>query len=1092
MGGGKNTIDGQNEDLLESNLTENDKWKIIFTNKSIKEFNRIHTTNHQNTAINKVSRIIDKNSDLSESFEELSEKINNFFYNLDPENFFSSEEKDYFEEFFKIDFFKERIFKFLSKQIPLNKWFDLENFDMVRLLYLLPCENSYKNPDSERLNIFEKSISTFQWRDLLNKYISELLPKVIWNAMSNNFQYISYLSYLITYPEFRGNKELENPKTIIEQLNLNKDTSIENLWHILEHYILELEFAYAEWNEEKVKIYSDVFYSILELANKFWILNEVDYSKRDFIKKLSSTLINKINKVTSNSELGFSKTLINKISDIKWKLICNFWLDKKSSIKDICKNDEDLDIDPEKLNKFYLEILESIEKHIVWYETSKDSNFWDNPSRKPITSMVFLGNMSKYLLEKNKFLSDNWIDFLESIENDYYKASIFKFYKSVEDVLWKELKESSWNILDLLNNVHLYINEWKLDKLTAEKRDIEKDLIRTFINWNEIEENSMEAIYTVVSNNNISKSVLIELWEYLIQIDKFESYKNEYLKLEILDHILFTLWDELDVNFLKKIKKYTEKNMMGSQILPSYSKIFFALSYVYSLNIQKNIYEVENLYYLFTRTWALISTLEQSKYYKLLENYWKTIWLNWLSSKDFYLIWEKLINWENWIVKLKDSERNNIFKDKIVNMFFEKKTTDNVLNLDIPEELSDYISSEIFSWIVDVNILIKWKKSSNIKDWISSKTIELEKSPYQIEYNYPDTYSEIFENILENSEDSYLNLIDLILNEYSKKLEMLKYEDIISDLEEWIEDWRFHTVYQPITNFWDPSVDFTELLWNKPKIDNPEIKWEIIKYEALFRIDQNKGKKLNIQDYLDASKILWKTHLITNAMIDNIIKFYKKSWIDSSINLFTEDLLSDDFIKYLIKIKENEEIIPEKLTFEILESKWPDEEYDKILENLSKIKSLWFKLSIDDLWADSSNFSRAEKLFKNWLADYIKIDSWIIRKLEQYSNDSIRKELINSDWTVPLNINKLISDKNIERETEKKSAITNIEWAVKQAKNYSKEWWEPILVVSEYVENDYVFAILKKCWVDLCQWYYNWNKPKKEEEILSENIKNWL
>jgi len=213
----------------------------------------------------------------------------------------------------------------------------------------------------------------------------------------------------------------------------------------------------------------------------------------------------------------------------------------------------------------------------------------------------------------------------------------------------------------------------------------------------------------------------------------------------------------------------------------------------------------------------------------------------------------------------------------------------------------------------------------------------------------------------------------------------------------------------------------------QPIIDNNTL--EIYKFETLARIKTDDGL-LFPNDFIEVAEHTNLISEITKIMIDKTFKAAQETGFSFSINLSEKDLQEAYLIPYLLKKIEEYDINTEKITFEILENISANGIECSIMK-LKEIKSLGFKIALDDFGTQNSNFEKI--LLLN--LDYIKIDGRFV--------------------------------KNIQTD-EKSLKIVKI---IKKLANNMK-----VKTIAEYVENEEIFNILKKIGINYSQGYY-FSKP---------------
>ncbi len=164
----------------------------------------------------------------------------------------------------------------------------------------------------------------------------------------------------------------------------------------------------------------------------------------------------------------------------------------------------------------------------------------------------------------------------------------------------------------------------------------------------------------------------------------------------------------------------------------------------------------------------------------------------------------------------------------------------------------------------------------------------------------------------------------------------------------------------------------------QPIMDNRTGK--VLKYECLMRMIDgidiiSPGK------FIEAAKQIGRIPHLTIIMIEKTFELLKDADVELSINFSAEDLAIDNFFTFIKKRLEQTGINPSKITFEILEG--ISEEHDEMaLEFIKELKSIGFKIAIDDFGKGYSNFSRILMT----QADYIKIDGEFIKNINENSN----------------------------------------------------------------------------------------------------------
>jgi len=209
----------------------------------------------------------------------------------------------------------------------------------------------------------------------------------------------------------------------------------------------------------------------------------------------------------------------------------------------------------------------------------------------------------------------------------------------------------------------------------------------------------------------------------------------------------------------------------------------------------------------------------------------------------------------------------------------------------------------------------------------------------------------------------------------------------------------------------------------------------IVKYEALVRIFDKKGKLYPAFEFIEVANVSGLISEVTKIMIEKSFKIAKKKNQEISINISSNDLNDKNFLPFVEnKLKKNS-LEPSKITFEILEGV-VNENIKDSKDVLSILKEMGFKIAIDDFGAKYSNFERIHSIN----ADFIKIDGKYIKDID-------------------------INPKSYEIT----KAIANF------AKSVNVE------VVAEFVSKKEICQIVKELGIRYMQGYY-FSEPKREIE----------
>jgi EAL domain-containing protein (putative c-di-GMP-specific phosphodiesterase class I) len=161
----------------------------------------------------------------------------------------------------------------------------------------------------------------------------------------------------------------------------------------------------------------------------------------------------------------------------------------------------------------------------------------------------------------------------------------------------------------------------------------------------------------------------------------------------------------------------------------------------------------------------------------------------------------------------------------------------------------------------------------------------------------------------------------------------------------------------------------------QPIMDNKTS--EIVKYEALMRLYDQKGNVLLPQVFLSKARKYRLFNKLMEILIIKVINYIKEYKIHVNINLDYNDILNPAMKNLIINnIKDND--VGSYLTIEILESSKISNFY-LVNDFINDLKAFDVKIAIDDF---GSGFSNYEHIL-NINTDYIKLDGSLIKKIDE-------------------------------------------------------------------------------------------------------------
>ena len=175
-----------------------------------------------------------------------------------------------------------------------------------------------------------------------------------------------------------------------------------------------------------------------------------------------------------------------------------------------------------------------------------------------------------------------------------------------------------------------------------------------------------------------------------------------------------------------------------------------------------------------------------------------------------------------------------------------------------------------------------------------------------------------------------------------------------------------HFIKEALEN--DTIIPFYQPIFNT--------KNEIVKYECLVRILNDKEEAIPPGLFLAISKKVKKYSDIEKILIDKCLKEITGTDVTISLNLLARDMSDSNVSNYVIE-KLREHNVAKQVIFEILEDE-SIENLDRVQSFIDRVKRMGCKIAIDDFGTGYSNFSYLLKL----KPDYIKIDGSLIKHLD--------------------------------------------------------------------------------------------------------------
>lgn len=149
-------------------------------------------------------------------------------------------------------------------------------------------------------------------------------------------------------------------------------------------------------------------------------------------------------------------------------------------------------------------------------------------------------------------------------------------------------------------------------------------------------------------------------------------------------------------------------------------------------------------------------------------------------------------------------------------------------------------------------------------------------------------------------------------------------------------------------------------------------------YEALVRIRNEEGKLIPPGSFLYTAKLSSYHKELTRIVFLKTFKRLRSIKAQFTVNISMENITDEDFLPFLDELMEEYPRCRNRCVLEITESEGV-ENYDKVCEFISSVRSLGYKIAIDDFGSGYSNFSNIIRLS----VDYIKFDGALVQRTKE-------------------------------------------------------------------------------------------------------------
>ena len=432
---------------------------------------------------------------------------------------------------------------------------------------------------------------------------------------------------------------------------------------------------------------------------------------------------------------------------------------------------------------------------------------------------------------------------------------------------------------------------------------------------------------------------------FLAHLNVYSKYYPVYNKFlfQVLDKKTQEMLDKIDKNVYEQAAKKLEAIEYLSFLIMFFIALYTILVIVLILKVDKENLKLNNLtdeLYNLVRTDSLTQLDNRHKFDEDIEE---------LENKILFLV--------------------NIDKFKHINNYYGSKIGDKVLK-DVAKILKNIISSKYNARFYrlgadDFGILMK-KDIANKDDIVKTIIEYFEKNELDIEqFRF-----KISVSIGINNQKPYLEKANIALKEV-KNTTRSKYVEYTQQIDN--KDKILKNI-EKTKKFYNALKENRVVPYFQPIIDVKS--GELVKYEVLSRVIADDGFAESIYPYLDIAKENKLYSNITQIVLEKSVEKFKDTDIKFNVNFSIEDIMDQNIMNLIEKIKDENPKIMKNITFELLESESIND-YDIIKNFITKMKSYGSKIAIDDFGSGYSNFDHIINLD----IDYLKIDGSLIKNI---------------------------------------------------------------------------------------------------------------
>lgn len=183
-------------------------------------------------------------------------------------------------------------------------------------------------------------------------------------------------------------------------------------------------------------------------------------------------------------------------------------------------------------------------------------------------------------------------------------------------------------------------------------------------------------------------------------------------------------------------------------------------------------------------------------------------------------------------------------------------------------------------------------------------------------------------------------------------------------------------------------------LYIQPKVS--VLQKSVVGGEALVRMRDEEGNIVPPGRFVPVLEATGLVDRLDEAMIEKVFAFQRKC-IDEgrqvytiSVNVSRQEFARKDFLSHVLRLREQYQVSPELIEFELLESTFVND-LSSIIENINVLREKGFLISVDDFGAGYSSLNQ----IANIPADIIKLDGRFAREsLKTVKGQAVIKSLI--------------------------------------------------------------------------------------------------